>query len=381
MNVFILGATGSIGLQTLDIVRASNGAFNVVSVAGNRNIEKMREIILEFSPLYVSMGKRDDVEVMQKEFPTVAFGYGSSGLIEAVTFGETGDDIVVNAIVGSAGLAPTVAAIKKGRNIALANKETLVIGGELIKDLLEEYQVSLLPIDSEHSAIMQCLNGEDKAGIKSIIITASGGSFRDKTRAELKRVTVADALDHPNWSMGAKITVDSATMMNKGLEVIEAHYLFNVGYEKIKTVLHKESIIHSMVEFTDTSIIAHLGNPDMRVPINYALHYPKRMPYQGERLDFTKLKALHFEELSYERYPLLKCAIDAGIEGGLMPCILNAANEASVHLFLQGKITFLAIEDIVQKCLDVFENDHDISIEKILEKDQQVKDYVLRKYS
>lgn len=381
MNLIILGATGSIGIQTLDIVRNHPGKFRVMAVTGNRNIEKMREIILEFHPLYVSMGKRDSVETLQKEFPNVIFGYGEEGLVEAVSFGETGDDLVVNAIVGSAGLRPTVEAIKKGRNIALANKETLVIGGELIQELLRDYNVSLIPIDSEHSAIMQCLHGEDAKQIDKIIITASGGSFRDKTRDELKAVTVVEALDHPNWSMGAKITIDSATMMNKGLEVIEAHYLFGVGYDKIETILHKESIIHSMVSFQDTSVIAHLGMPDMRVPINYALHYPERLPYEGKVLDLAAIGKLHFEKLSMERYPLLGMAIEAGKTGGYAPCILNAANEAAVQLFLNGKITFLEIESIVKECLEVFENEKNIGIELILEKDQQVKDYVLNKYS
>ena len=381
MNLFILGATGSIGIQTLDIVRRSNGQLNVISVTGNRNIEKMREIILEFHPLYVSMGKRDDVDVLQKEFPKVAFGVGNEGLIAAASYGDKGNDLVVNAIVGSAGLLPTVAAIKKGRNVALANKETLVIGGELIKKLLEQHHVTLLPIDSEHSAIMQCLNGEDTKEVERIIITASGGSFRDKTRHQLKNVTVQDALQHPNWSMGAKITIDSATMMNKGLEVIEAHYLFDVGYEQIETIMHKESIIHSMVEFKDTSVIAHLGMPDMRVPINYAIHYPNRTPYRGERLDLKTIGALHFAPLSYERYPLLQLAIDAGKKGGYAPCVLNAANEAAVQLFLQGKITFLQIEDIVRESLQTMDSSEELTIEKIIEKDQEVKDYILRQYS
>ena len=288
---------------------------------------------------------------------------------------------MVNAVVGSVGLEPTIHAIKKGRNIALANKETLVIGGEIINELLIKHDVKLIPIDSEHSAIMQCLKGEDSSTIKNIIITASGGSFRDKTRKELKNVTVNDALDHPNWTMGAKVTIDSATMMNKGLEVIEAHYLFNVGYDQIKTVLHRESIVHSLVEFNDTSVIAHLGNPDMRVPINYALSYPDRAEYKGEALNLVKLGSLHFEELSYLKYPLLKMAIDAGKSKGLNPTTLNAANEAAVNLFLNGKITFLQIEEIIRECLDVFKNDLEITLEKILDRDLKVKDYIFRKYS
>ena len=381
MNLYILGVTGSIGEQTLDIVRTSKGKYTVISVSGNANIEKMKDIINEFSPKYVSMGKREHIEELKELFPLLEFGYGNKGLIGAATYGENGDGLVVNAVVGSVGLEPTIYAIKKGRNIALANKETLVIGGEIINELLVKHNVSLIPIDSEHSAIMQCLKGEDSSAIKNIIITASGGSFRDKTREELKRVTVKDALDHPNWTMGAKITIDSATMMNKGLEVIEAHYLFNVEYSQIKTVMHRESIIHSLVEFNDTAVIAHLGNPDMRVPINYALSYPERTEYKGEALDLVKLGSLHFEELSYKKYPLLKMAIDAGISKGLNPATLNAANEAAVNLFLNGKITFLQIEEIVRECLEVFKNDLNITLEKILDRDLKVKDYIYRKYS
>ncbi len=381
MNLFILGVTGNIGMQTLDIVRKSKGKYNVVAVSGNSNFEKMKDIIKEFSPKYVSMGKREDVNKLEKLYPNVEYGYGNDGLIKTAIYGDLGEDLVVNAVVGSIGLEPTINAIKKGRNIALANKETLVIGGEIINDLLDKFKVKLIPIDSEHSAIMQCLKNEDSSTIKNIIITASGGSFRDKTRKELENVTVKDALNHPNWSMGAKITIDSATMMNKGLEVIEAHYLFDVSYDKIKTVLHRESIIHSLVEFNDTSVIAHLGNPDMRVPINYALSYPNRTPYNGTSLDLVKLGSLHFEELSYEIYPLLKMAIEAGISKGLNPATLNAANEAAVSLFLNGKITFLQIEEIIRESLDKFENDLNITLKKILDRDLKVKDYILRKYS
>jgi len=381
MNLFIIGATGNIGLQTLDIVRENRDKYDVVSVAGNYNLEIMKKIIKEFSPRYVSMGKSEDVLKLEKLFPNIEYGYGDKGLISAATYGELGNDLVVNAIVGSAGLEPTIEAIKKGRNIALANKESLVIGGEIINKLLKKHHVNIIPVDSEHSAIMQCLNGENRSSIKNIIITASGGSFRDKTREELKRVTVNDALKHPNWSMGSKVTIDSATMMNKGLEVIEAHYLFDVEYSQIKTVMHRESIIHSLVEFNDTSVIAHLGNPDMRVPINYALSYPRRDSYNGKSLDLVKLGSLHFEELSYSKYPLLKLAIEVGISKGLDPTTLNAANEAAVNLFLNGKIMFLQIEEIVRESLNVFKNDLDISLKKILERDLIVKDYIFKKYS
>ncbi len=381
MRLFLLGATGSIGEQTLDIVRRSNGKFCIETIAANRSIDKVRKIIEEFQPNFVSVGLKEAMEELQKDYPNTEFGYGEEGLIQAATYGEKGEDLVVNSVVGSAGLSPTYYAIKKGRNIALANKETLVIGGDLIKPMLKEYNVTLMPIDSEHSAIMQCMNGEDKKTVENIIITASGGSFRDKTRHELKGVTVESALNHPNWSMGAKITIDSATMMNKGLEVIEAHHLFDVSYDKIKTVLHKESIIHSLVEYNDTSMIAHLGNPDMRVPISYAINYPSRVPYKGKSLNLIEVGALHFEELSFDRFPMLEYAYDAGRKGNIFPCVLNAANEAAVNLFLNGKITFLQIEEIVLECLNRYTEEVELSLENILKMDNLVKDYVLITYS
>lgn len=380
MNLYLLGATGSVGSQTLDIVRNSD-KFNVVSVTANHNLDKMIDIIEEFKPLFVSMGRLEYINKLKELYPTIEYGYGKEGLIRAATFGKNTKDLVVNALVGSSGLEPTIEAIKKNRDIALANKETLVIGGEIITDLVKKHNVKLIPVDSEHSAIMQCLNGEDNSVIKRIIITASGGSFRNLNRNELKNVTVKDALNHPNWNMGNKITIDSATMMNKGFEVIEAHYLFGLSYDKIETILHTESVVHSLVEFNDSSIIAHLGNPDMRVPINYALNYPVRTKYNGESLDLIKLNSIHFEELSYKRYPLLKMAIDAGKSKGLNPTTLNAANEACVNLFLNGKIKFLDIEEIISECLNVFPNDLFISLDKIIERDLVVKDYVLRKYS
>jgi len=380
MRLYLLGATGSIGKQTLDIVRKSNGKFVIETIAANKSIDKVKEIIDEFSPKFVSVGLKEASDELSNLYPNIEFGYGEDGLIKAATYGSNGEDLVINSVVGSAGLAPTYYAIKQKRNIALANKETLVIGGDLITPMLKEYGVSLIPIDSEHSAIMQCLNGEEKKTVKSIIITASGGSFRDKSRKELIGVNVNDALNHPNWSMGAKITIDSATMMNKGLEVIEAHHLFDVPYNKIKTVLHKESIIHSLVEYNDTSMLAHLGNPDMRVPISYAINYPNRVEYIGERLDLIKLGSLHFEELSHERFPMLDYAYRAGETGGLMPTILNAANEATVSLFLNGKITFLQIEEIVLECMNKFTIEEELTLENILSKDNLVKDYVFKAY-
>lgn len=379
MNLYLLGATGSIGNQTLDIVRRNPGDFHIISVAVNKSIEALKEIIEEFHPAFCSVGDLEDMELLAKQYQDVEFGYGIDGLIKAATFGEKADDLVVNAVVGSVGLLPTYHAIKKGRDIALANKETLVIGGEIINPLVKEYGVDLIPIDSEHSAIMQCLNGEDDKTVKEIIITASGGSFRDKTRNQLEGVTVKEALSHPNWSMGAKITIDSATMMNKGLEVIEAHYLFNLPYDQITTVIHKESIIHSFVEFEDSSIIAQLGNPDMRVPISYAINRRKRVDFNAERLSIKDMGSLQFKPMDFERFPMIQMAYDVGKQGGIMPAVFNAANEAAVSLFLNEKITFLQIEDIVLKCINKFEN-QEVSLDVLLDIDKQVKQYVLDTY-
>ncbi len=380
MNLAILGATGSIGLQTLDIVRASEGRFSVVTVTAHTSVDKLRAIIDEFHPSYVAVGLESAMRDLQRDYPDVTFGHGSDGLVTAATAGPT-DTLVVNAIVGSAGLEPTIHAIKAGRNVALANKETLVIGGELIMPLLAEHHVRLLPIDSEHSAIMQLLDGAKHDTVRRIVITASGGSFRDKKRSELTTVTVGDALAHPNWTMGAKITIDSATMMNKGLEIIEAHHLFDLPYDQIDTVLHRESIVHSLVEFTDTALLAHLGEPDMRVPISYALHYPERVPFDGTRLQLETLGALHFEPLDEARYPMLRYAREAGVKGGYAPTVLNAANEAAVQLFLSGKITFLQIEEIVLQCVTTFQPEGPLTLPGILEVDNEVKDYVLKAYS
>jgi 1-deoxy-D-xylulose-5-phosphate reductoisomerase len=379
MNIYLLGATGSIGEQTLDIVRRNPGDFKVNTVAVNTSIEKLQSIIEEFNPAFCSVGLEEDMKLLEIKYPNTKFGFGLDGLIEAATFGQLDDDLVVNAVVGSVGLLPTYHAVIKGRDIALANKETLVIGGEIIIPLVKKHKVDLIPIDSEHSAIMQCLNGEKHKTIKEIIITASGGSFREISRNQLTDVSVKDALNHPNWSMGAKITIDSASMMNKGLEVIEAHYLFDVPYDKITTVLHKESIIHSMVEFDDTSIMAQIGNPDMRVPISYAINRRKRVDFGAKRLSIKDIGSLHFEPMNYERFPLIKMAYESGVQGGIMPAVLNAANEASVALFLQEKISFLQIEQIVLECIDKFEN-KDATLESILEADKTVKEYVYKKY-
>ncbi|MGG1292537.1 1-deoxy-D-xylulose-5-phosphate reductoisomerase [Bacillus smithii] len=350
-NISLLGATGSIGRQTLDIIRQHSDYFQLSSFSAGRNIEETRKIIKEFSPKLVSVLEKDDALRLKGEFPFVQFVYGEKGLTETALFSES--DTVVNAVMGSVGLIPTLEAIKAGKTIALANKETLVTAGHLVMRAAQKYHVDILPVDSEHSAIFQCLQGENSQNVARLILTASGGSFRDRTREELRHVTREEALNHPNWSMGAKITIDSATMMNKGLEVIEAHWLFQMPYEQIDVILHRESIIHSMVEYQDHSVIAQLGTPDMRVPIQYALTYPERLPLPvTKRLNLAAIGSLHFEEVDFDRFRCLAFAYEAGKAGGSMPTVLNAANEVAVKAFLDGKISFLKIEELIGKALE-----------------------------
>ncbi|WCN39126.1 1-deoxy-D-xylulose-5-phosphate reductoisomerase [Aneurinibacillus uraniidurans] len=342
----ILGSTGSIGTQTLDVVRQHPDEFAVTALAAGRNVDLLAKQACEFVPKLVSVQTKELAEQLRGRIPhSIRILWGDEGALEVATHADA--SFLVAAMVGSAGLAPTLAAIEAGKTIGLANKETLVTAGHLVTELVQKHGVSLLPIDSEHSAIFQCLQGENRERVRRLILTASGGSFRDKTRDELAGVTVEAALSHPNWSMGAKITIDSATMMNKGLEIIEAHWLFGMPYDKIETVLHKESIIHSMVEFTDRAVMAQLGTPDMRIPIQYALTYPDRLPLESEPLDLIKMGTLHFAAPDFDRYPCLGFAYEAGRKGGTMPTVLNAANEVAVSRFLAGEIPFLAIEDII----------------------------------
>lgn len=349
--ISLLGATGSIGMQTLDVIRTHRDAFYLVAFSAGRNIEQARIIIEQFSPKVVCVAQKEDAERLQSEYKgRVRIVFGEDGLIEVATVQEA--DIVVNAVVGSVGLVPTLQAIEAKKTIALANKETLVTAGHLVMKHAADYGVTILPVDSEHSAIFQCLQGEQQKNVECIILTASGGSFRDRTREQLQHVTVEEALKHPNWSMGAKITIDSATMMNKGLEVIEAHWLFHLPYEQIDVLLHKESIIHSMVQFHDGSIIAQLGTPDMRVPIQYALTYPDRFPLHIERLNFAQVATLHFQKVDMNRFRCLQFAYEAGKIGGTMPTVLNAANEEAVAAFLAGKISFLAIEQCIEQAME-----------------------------
>lgn len=364
-NICLLGATGSIGQNTLKVIASYPEKFKLVACTFHLNIEDGRKIIQEFAPLYVSVAHSADAERLAKEFPKVAFGYGLQGLITAATLSEV--TMVLTAVTGSVGLEPTLAAIDKGKQVALANKETLVMGGELVMAAAAANQVQILPVDSEHSAIFQCLAGQPKEQVKSLVITASGGSFRDYSRDQLVSVTRKEALKHPNWSMGPKITIDSATMMNKGLEVIEAHWLFNMPYEQINVILHRESVVHSLIELIDGAYLAQLGASDMREAIQYALTYPNRQKIQEPTtFDLTEIGSLHFEKMNLIRFPLLQVAYDVGKAGGTVATVFNAANEVAVAAFLADKISYLSIESYIQQAVHCYENRRSQNLEELL---------------
>ncbi|PKH09890.1 1-deoxy-D-xylulose-5-phosphate reductoisomerase [Planomicrobium sp. MB-3u-38] len=370
-KIILLGATGSIGVQTTDIIREHPQEFKLVGFSAGRNMELARKFIKEFRPEIVCVQNEQDAVVLRGEFPQTAFVSGNSGLIETAVFDT---DVLVNAVIGSVGLEPTLEAIKLGRTIAIANKETLVTAGHLVMENAKRYGASILPVDSEHSALFQSLNGEKIEQATKLILTASGGSFRDSTRDDLKNVTVKEALNHPNWSMGAKITIDSATMVNKGLEVIEANVLFNFDYDDIEVLLHRESIIHSMVEFRDTSVMAQLGTPDMRVPIQYALTYPERLERpNAKRLNLPEIGKLHFQQMDYERFHALQLAFDAGRIGGTMTTVLNAANEQAVAMFLNEEIKFLQIEEMIERAMDAHKPTSTPDLETILHVDSETR--------
>lgn len=374
-KISLLGATGSIGTQTLDIVQSNPEHFQLVSFSAGKNIEKVREITLKFQPSLVSVMRKEDAETLAVDFPSTRFVYGKEGLI--LVAAHSGADMLINAVIGSVGLEPTLHAIREGITIAISNKETLVAAGDIVIAEAQKRNVALLPVDSEHSALFQALNGENPKRVTRLILTASGGSFRDLSRDQLKQVTVEQALAHPNWSMGNKLTIDSATMMNKGLEVIEAHHLFNLPYDQIDCLLHKESIIHSMVEFEDTSVIAQLGSPDMRVPIQYAMTYPDRMPMQNAKpLRLEEIGALHFEKMDFKRFKALALAYEAGRTGGSMPTVMNAANEIAVQLFMMNKIPFLQIEEIVEQMMNEHVTISHPSLDEILEIDSNTRKLV-----
>lgn len=367
-RIAILGSTGSIGTQTLDVIAHHPDEFRVEALAAGHNLDLLLEQIRRFSPKLVSVATKELADRLRLVTDgRTKIVHGDEGLLEAAAGTEA--DLVVTAMVGSRGLKPTLAAIEAGKTIGLANKETLVTAGHLVTEAAKRHRVPLLPIDSEHSAIFQCLNGESRASVSKLIITASGGSFRDRTREELVHVTVEDALRHPNWRMGAKITIDSATMVNKGFEVIEAHWLFDMPYDRIEVILHPESVIHSMVEFADNSVIAQLGNPDMRVPIQYALTYPERKPTPTQRLSLTDIGRLHFRPMDFDRYPALRMAIECGKTGGTLPTVFNAANEVAVARFLRNEIPFLDIERLIAKAIELHVNIPSPSLEAIEQAD------------
>lgn len=372
-RISLLGSTGSIGTQTLDVIAHDPDHYTVEGLSAGSNLELLKKQIEQFRPKKVSVATKELADELRHGLDSsVQVFYGEEGAVEIAA--GTDAELVVTAIMGSRGLVPTLAAIEAGKDIGLANKETLVSAGHLVMAQARKHGVRLLPIDSEHSAVFQCLNGERREDVSKIIITASGGSFRDRTRSELTGVTVEDALKHPNWAMGAKITIDSATMANKGLEVMEAHWLFSMPYDRIEVLLHPESVIHSMVEFNDNSVIAQLGNPDMRVPIQYALTYPHRLQTPTKPLNLTEIGRLHFRPMDFDRYPCLKMAFDCGRLGGTAPTVFNAANEMAVSRFLQGEVGFLHIEKIIESVLEKHEVVADPELAVIQEADAWARD-------
>ncbi len=379
--ITLLGSTGSIGTQTLDIVSQYPDRFRIVGLAAGRNVEMLAAQIRQFRPEIVAIADADKLGELKEAIadlnPQPILLAGQAGIIEVARYGDA--EAVVTGIVGCAGLLPTIAAIEAGKDIALANKETLIAGGPVVNPLVEKYGVKLLPADSEHSAIFQCLQGVPDKGLRRILLTASGGAFRDWPVEKLSEVTVADALKHPNWSMGRKITVDSATLMNKGLEVIEAHFLFGLDYDDIEIVIHPQSIIHSLIELQDTSVLAQLGWPDMRLPILYTLSWPDRIYTNWERLDLVKAGNLTFREPDHEKYPCMQLAYAVGRAGGSMPAVLNAANEQAVALFLDEKIRFLDIPRCIEWVCDKHQSDNraNPSLDDILAADEWARRQVL----
>lgn len=364
-NIVVMGSTGSIGTQTLDVVRSYGDRLKVLALAAGSSVDKMEAQIREFHPGYAVMWSEEAAKALQGKISDTSTKVlcGMEGLLEIAVLPEA--DVIVTAIVGMIGIRPTIAAIKAGKDIALANKETLVTAGHIIMPLAKEKGVSILPVDSEHSAIFQSLNGEPKEKINKILLTASGGPFRGRKTEELKHIQVEDALKHPNWSMGRKITIDSASMVNKGLEVMEAGWLFGVTPEQIQVVVHPQSIVHSMVEYVDGAVIAQMGIPDMKLPIQYALFYPDRLPMNQEKLDFYKLGQITFEEPDLETFKGLKMAYDAFHAGGSMPTVYNAANEKAVSLFLNRKIKFLEIYEIIAAAMEAHQTIKDPTVEQI----------------
>ena len=373
-KICLLGASGSIGKQSVDVINKHPHLFNLIAASVNESIEYLEYLVNNFTSLkYVCIGNYEKYEYFKNKYPHIICFYGDEGLNKIATLEEV--NYVINALVGFKGLMPTILAIRNKKNIGLANKETLVACGHIVMKEAKDNNVHIYPIDSEHSAIFQCLKGERKNNVEKIILTASGGSFRDKTREELKNVNLDEALNHPNWKMGKKITIDSATMVNKGLEIIEAHWLFDLPYDQIDVVIHKESIIHSMVQYKDGAIKAQLGTPDMRIPIMYALSYPNRLSFDSSRLDFEQISTLNFKKVDFNRYPAVKMAINAGKIGGSMPTVFNASNEVAVDAFIKGKILFTDIETIIEKTISAHNNIVNPSLEEVLNVDKWAREY------
>ena len=378
-NIMVLGSTGSIGTQTLDVVRR-NKDINIVSLAAGGNIDLLEQQIIDFAPEAACVYKEDKALELQKRLKggKTEILTGMDGMVACATVPS--GDMVVASVVGMIGILPVIEAVKAKKDIAFANKETLVTAGHIIMPLVREMGVNMLPVDSEHAAVFQCLNGERHGDIRKIILTASGGPFRGKSLKDLENVSVEDALKHPNWSMGKKITVDSATMVNKGLEVMEAKWLFGVSLEQIEVVVQPQSIIHSMVEFMDGAVMAQLGTPDMRLPIQYALCYPERRERIGEPLDFTRLTGITFEQPDLRTFRGLALAYEAGKAGGSMPTVFNAANEKAVSLFLQGKVPYLTMADMIEDAMDAHTVKANPDIDEILGIEREVCSYLDRKY-
>lgn len=373
-NICLLGASGSIGTQSVDVIKRYPNLFNLIAVSVNTSIDYLEELVNTFHSIkYVCIGKYDLYERFKLKHPNLICFYGDEGLNQIAVIKET--NYLINALVGFKGLIPTILAIRNKKDIGLANKETLVACGHIIKKELKENNVKLYPIDSEHSAIFQCLKGENKKNVEKLILTASGGSFRDKSRDELENVNLEEALNHPNWKMGTKITIDSATMVNKGLEIIEAHWLFDMPYDKIDVIIHKESIIHSMIQTRDGAIKAQLGTPDMRIPIMYALSYPDRLNIDTERLDFNKISTMNFKSVDINRYPAIRLAYEAGRKEGTMPTVFNASNEVAVDAFINKKLKFLSIEAVIEKTLLAHNNTSNPSLEEVLDADKWAREY------
>lgn len=379
-NITILGSTGSIGTNALEVIRHKRDEFNVVAISGHTNYRLLIEQIKEFNPKYVSVGTEEGYEAIKKEFPEIILFLGREGLKRLGQLKET--DIILTAVSGVIGIEATVEAIKLGKRIALANKETMVAGGEYINRLLKENpKAEIIPVDSEHSALFQSLMGGKKKDVKNLIITASGGSFRGKKREELKDVTLQEALKHPKWSMGKKITIDSSTLVNKGLEVIEAHELFGVGYDNIKVAVHPQSIVHSLVEFKDNAMIAQLGATDMKLPIQLAFTYPDREESEAIKpLDLMKMGTLTFEEPDMDTFRGLALAYKAGKTGKTMTTVFNAANEVAVELFMKEKIKFLDIYDIIEKAMENHKPQEIKNLDTILKADEETRKWVYENY-